>query len=367
VQSIRVAQFTMPTEEAEEGDVHLPEGWLEDWEAKEAKVAKKDGPQLLTAAMPMEVSRQGTTPVVTRAQWGARNPRSSYSKITPSTGGVALHWEGPQMGTFSHDSCASKMRGIQAYHMDHNGWMDVAYSACACPHGYLFIGRWLHNRSAANGTADGNDRFYAICGLFGQNDPFTDDCKGAYLDGISVLRSQGGAGTAVRPHSSFKATACPGDGVRGWITAGLPAPAGYLDPPAPPPPESTPALPTRVSNVVGLIEDPSSNGGWMVTTEGHIYTLAPANFYGSLGGVPLRAPISGGVATPTGRGYWLFGKDGGVFAFGDAPFRGTYGALADEYARGERAVIGGSFRGDQNDPGSWCYTLVTDKLEAYAI
>src|SRR5262245_38770541 len=108
-------------------------------------------------------TRPGGRPVkfVTREQWGARPPTAPYTAInsTVTTG----HWEGPHMGTFGHDSCAPKVRGIQAYHMDNNGWSDIAYNGVACPHGYVFEGRGPGHRSAANGTNQGNAASAVIC------------------------------------------------------------------------------------------------------------------------------------------------------------------------------------------------------------
>lgn len=168
---------------------------------------------------------------VTRAAWGARAPKST-SPISEVLGD-ALHYEGPAMGSFPHTSCASKVRGIQAFHMDGRGWADIAYSAVVCPHGYVYEGRGKGRRSAAQGTNDGNAHYYAVCGLWGQGDPVTDAAKQAYLDAFAWL----GGGGQRRPHSSFHATACPGDPVRAWIAAGLPAPG-----PAPTP-KPTPGAP----------------------------------------------------------------------------------------------------------------------------
>lgn len=172
---------------------------------------------------------------VTRAQWGARRPKSISRSIWPSRGGVALHYEGPKMGDFPHTSCASKVRGIQAFHMDSRGWSDIAYSALVCPHGALYEGRWIGVRTAANGTNDGNDRYYAICGLFGVDDPFTDDAKRAYLTGIDLLR-ESGAARDVKPHRFFKPTGCPGEPVVSWINMGLPRPNDPAPTPTPEPP-----------------------------------------------------------------------------------------------------------------------------------
>jgi hypothetical protein len=41
----------------------------------------------------------------------------------------------------------------------------------------------------------------------------------------------------------------------------------------------------------------------------------------------LDAPIVGIAATPTGKGYWEVGKDGGVFSYGDAIYSGSMGGI----------------------------------------
>ena len=169
--------------------------------------------------------------LVTRAGWGARAPKGTTGIASPVGHGV--HWEGPRMGTFPHESCAAKVRGIQRFHMDARGWADIAYNALVCPHGVVYEGRGPGRRSAANGTNDGNARYYAVCYLSGEGDPFTDAARQGYLDAFAWLR----AGGERRPHRSFKATACPGNEITAWINAGLPGPGtpAPVPPPAPPP------------------------------------------------------------------------------------------------------------------------------------
>ena len=78
---------------------------------------------------------------------------------------------------------------------------------------------------------------------------------------------------------------------------------------------------------VGMASTPSGNGYWEVASDGGVFTLGRAGFYGSMGGKSLHAPIVGMVATTDGGGYWLVGADGGVFAFGDAGYFGSAGNL----------------------------------------
>ncbi len=166
--------------------------------------------------------------LVRRAEWGARWPRS-VTGLTASK--VTSHWEGPHMGPFGHESCAAKVRGIQAFHMDARGWTDIAYNAVACPHGYVFEGRGQGVRSAANGTTAGNSGAYAVCYLGGEGDGFTDA-------GERAMKAAGDwltwAGSPRNGHRDWKSTACPGDEIYHWTLAGQPvdaAPAPVPDPP----------------------------------------------------------------------------------------------------------------------------------------
>ena len=85
-------------------------------------------------------------------------------------------------------------------------------------------------------------------------------------------------------------------------------------------------LVTSVAPVVGTAADPTG-GVWLVAADGGVFALDGAPFFGSMGGIPLNAPVVGMTPTPDGGGYWLVAADGGVFAFGDAAFLGSMGGL----------------------------------------
>ena len=44
-----------------------------------------------------------------------------------------------------------------------------------------------------------------------------------------------------------------------------------------------------------------------------------------MAGTALNAPVVGMAANLSGNGYWLQGADGGIFTFGDAQFYGSMG------------------------------------------
>ena len=209
--------------------------------------------------------------LITRGEWGARPPRNT-SSITPR--GVAVHWEGPHMGSFDHGQCADKVRGIQAFHMDRNGWADIAYNALVCPHGAVFEGRGRGIRSAANGTNAANSAFVAVCFLSGQGDPFTAEAATGVNDAADWLGVGAGSWTGHRDHFG---TACPGDEIYNWVQSGHPRGAGA--PPAPrPTPEPTqgPPWPGRllryppltVGDDVRIWQGRMAERGWRIGVDG---------------------------------------------------------------------------------------------------
>ena len=94
-------------------------------------------------------------------------------------------------------------------------------------------------------------------------------------------------------------------------------------PPPPPPPHGAPTA-SGGRLFAGL---PNGTGYWLANAAGGVFTYGKAQFYGSLGGVPLNQSVVGMASTPDGAGYWLVASDGGIFSFGDAQFFGSTGAI----------------------------------------
>jgi hypothetical protein len=79
--------------------------------------------------------------------------------------------------------------------------------------------------------------------------------------------------------------------------------------------------------VVGVAATPSGNGYWLVASDGGIFSFGDARFLGSTGAMRLAKPVVDIAPTPSGKGYWLVASDGGIFSFGDARFFGSTGAM----------------------------------------
>jgi peptidoglycan hydrolase-like protein with peptidoglycan-binding domain len=182
---------------------------------------------------------------VSRAAWGGSNPEKTPTRLVPgSQRGIAVHYEGRDSEGQGHDACDERVRAIQRFHMRDRGWNDIAYSWLVCRHGVIFEGRGWGIRTAANGTNEGNATFHAVCYLDDDAAAVQDVTPEGYSGLTSVIaecRSKG-LGSEVKPHSYFKATACPGNELRAWVAAG-----GYNAPPPvpapPPPPRPAPSTP----------------------------------------------------------------------------------------------------------------------------
>lgn len=163
--------------------------------------------------------------LVSRESWGARPPKNQTPLDRAIQLGTACHYSASDADEQAdHANCARRVRAIQDFHMDGRGWADIAYSYLACKHGFVYEGRGRGVRTAAQGTNAGNDTYHAVCFL-GDDTADRDDATDAGREAIRAAVMHCNAWSAaeeVRPHSFFKATACPGEDLRAWIAAGLP-------------------------------------------------------------------------------------------------------------------------------------------------
>lgn len=171
--------------------------------------------------------------LVSRAAWGAAS-RSTSTNITPSRGGTSIHYVGASHINDSHANCAGRVRGIQSYHISGNGWADIAYSLLVCAHGYVYVGRGINRRTAANGTNSGNQNWYAVCALIGGSQQPTAAMVQGIKDAVAYLRKSGGAASRVNGHRDHLSTSCPGNPLYAMVRAGTFGSGGSTSPTPPP-------------------------------------------------------------------------------------------------------------------------------------
>lgn len=220
---------------------------------------------------------------ITRSQWGAR-PANGTGNALGSPKGVTVHYEGPKMGSRTHDKCAALVRSIQRYHQVTKGWSDIAYNLVVCEHGSIFEGRGAHRGNAANGSTASNLVRFSVCALVGAGDATPVAMLDGIRDAIDYLRKVGGAGSVIDCHSDHRATACPGDALRAWVRKGAPR-SGASKPPAssipslpkPPVKKPAPALPafpgvtrpsSRVNGATRAFQSRLKARGWRISVDG---------------------------------------------------------------------------------------------------
>ena len=96
--------------------------------------------------------------------------------------------------------------------------------------------------------------------------------------------------------------------------------------------------PTTPPTTTTTITSTATLGYWLAAADGGIFSFGDANYYGSMGGQHLNAPIVSITPTPDGKGYWLAAADGGIFTFGDANF---YGSMGGQHLNAPIVGIGG--------------------------
>ncbi|MFE1749011.1 N-acetylmuramoyl-L-alanine amidase [Streptomyces anandii] len=176
--------------------------------------------------------------LVTRSQWGARPSRYELVYIA-GTSGVKVHYEGTPVPASlaepaSHSKCDDRMRALQASHLANTkeDYSDIAYNFVVCPHGYVYEGRGLHKKTAANGNQPLNKAHYAVCAMLGSEGLTkpTDAQLAGLRDAIDYLRSKGGAGNDIKGHRDGYPTECPGGPLYAWVQKGAPRPDANTSP-----------------------------------------------------------------------------------------------------------------------------------------
>lgn len=201
---------------------------------------------------------------VSRAQWGARRPKSRVAGTLsdPST----VHWNGPKMPVVGHERCASLVRGIQNFHMDGRGWSDIAYNFLTCVHGYVFEGRGLNVWNGANGTNHGNRSSHAVMVMVGTGNVFTVEARRAIIDAVDHVAARTRAPAApVKGHRDHKSTECPGDEIYAWVHAGLPV--GPAPKPIPPKAKDNDMIPEIIKALYNLARRKSEAEYYDVVTK----------------------------------------------------------------------------------------------------
>ena len=167
---------------------------------------------------------QGPQPsICTRGCWGARSPQCSITYMGGLSRAIIHHTASASDYTTDYATAQSKVRGIQNYHMDVNGWCDIGYHFLVSAGGHIFEGRYGSMSSLPRGAHDSvnADSFgFNAMGDFTSQTPSTKQRSSLYdviawrmPSGWSSYGSGSYGGNTVGTldgHNKVIATACPG-------------------------------------------------------------------------------------------------------------------------------------------------------------
>lgn len=169
---------------------------------------------------------RGARPAITaRAAWGARSARALRPRHQPDR--ITIHHT---VGAMGRDRPASLVRAIQNYHLDVQGWSDIAYHYLISADGSIFEGSAPTTRQGAHvfGGNRGNLGI-ALMGNFERDRPTEAQLKAAgelsawlaeiYDIDLAYDAARPGAGTLLgHRHNAGQSTACPGTNLVAQMT-----------------------------------------------------------------------------------------------------------------------------------------------------
>jgi len=169
-----------------------------------------------------------------REAWQARPPRQPYTPLRPErvTRLFVHHTTGAQQGDIP-----AWLRSIQRFHQDSRGWNDIAYCWLVDRDGVIWEGR---GNVLGGHTKGYNSTSVAIAYLGDGDGPVPEAALRAIRYQADNLARTFPI-TQVSGHRDVGATACPGDWLYGWVTAGM-----LLSNPEPLPVPARPEQPTQV-------------------------------------------------------------------------------------------------------------------------
>lgn len=168
--------------------------------------------------------------ICTRPCWGARAPNCALGTMTALTRAIVHHTAAPSdFNTTTIETSKPKIRAVQNYHMDAQGWCDVGYHFLFDKLGNIFEGRdnsMFGLRRGIHDACNGNSFGFTLLGYFHPpyNNVATPEMLNAYYTTIAWRMPSGwtpyGSGTYCSKtvgfldgHKKVVATACPGDNI----------------------------------------------------------------------------------------------------------------------------------------------------------
>ena len=151
--------------------------------------------------------------IVSRRDWGARQPKKGYSYHSPRKLTIH-HTYRPLASSFQG---ASTIRGIQNYHMDSNGWSDIGYHFLIGTYSsgstVIYEGRPDNVIGAHTGGANTNNVGVNLIGDYDIEQVHPNGYKAMIRVLAWLCDKHGISPNSIYGHKDFSSTLCPGSGL----------------------------------------------------------------------------------------------------------------------------------------------------------
>lgn len=168
--------------------------------------------------------------IYSRAEWGARTAHGGPGPLNPDrVVGLAFHWPAMSKPIRGTANVARALRGWQAYHMDTNGWSDIAYQVAVDQDGNEYELRGLRTTSGANGNGDVNARYGAVLLVLAPGEKPSPEMIGQVRNIVARHREFFPKSRALVGHGDIRpgGTECPGPAVRAALKGHVFEPKSY--------------------------------------------------------------------------------------------------------------------------------------------
>ncbi|XP_063228358.1 peptidoglycan-recognition protein 2-like [Bacillus rossius redtenbacheri] len=159
--------------------------------------------------------------MVTRAEWGARNPQGAVEPLAVSPAPfVVIHHGGTRTYCTTQAECSRVTRGYQNYHMDTQGWADIGYNFLVGEDGRVYEARgW--DRTGAHAPPF-NNQSVGICVIGDFSDRLPNEAAMRALQQLvwcGVQKGELSAQYGLLGHRQARPTLCPGDALYRAVAA----------------------------------------------------------------------------------------------------------------------------------------------------
>nr|DBA20385.1 TPA: hypothetical protein GDO54_017173 [Pyxicephalus adspersus] len=165
------------------------------------------------------INAQRCPTIISRSQWGGRNPTCRTRLSTPVANVVIHHTEGAFCN--SQSTCSAQVRNIQNYHMNTQKWCDIGYNFLIGEDGQVYEGRGWTTVGAHARSFNSKSIGISFIGSFTNRAPNSAALNVArQLIACGVPRNSIRRNYSLKGHRNVNPTSCPGNSlyrvIQGW-------------------------------------------------------------------------------------------------------------------------------------------------------